>query len=58
MMKTINKENLKGLKYYLSFTGVVLTIYLFSMFTGYRFLSFNESSHSKERAHTRTYYHK
>lgn len=58
MMKMIDKEDLKGLKYYLSFIVLISTIYLYSMFTGYRFLSFNESSHKKERAGSRIYIHK
>gem|GEM_PF-5806168 len=57
MMMKIDKQSLKGLKYYLSFAGIVMCIYMYSMFTGWRFLSFNESSHTKERSTSRTYFH-
>jgi hypothetical protein len=57
MMK-INKQDLKGLRYYLSFVIIILAVYIYSMFTGLRFLSFNESNHSKERKNSRIYYHK
>lgn len=58
METKIKIEDIKGLKYYLSFVIIIMTIYLYSMFTGLRFLSFNESSHSKERKNSRIYYHK
>lgn len=56
----IDKEDLKGLKYYLTFTVIILGIYLYSMITGWRFMSFNESSHTKDAKgiRTRTYFHK
>ena len=55
----ISRQDLKGLKYYLGFSTILILIYLYSMFTGWRFMSFGESSHSKERGvRTRTYIHK
>jgi hypothetical protein len=57
-IKFIDKEDFKGLKYYISFAFIVISVYLYSMFTGYRFMSFNESSHTKERSNSRTHFHK
>ncbi len=56
--KIFNNSNVKGLKYYLILTGVVLTIYIYSMVTGLRFLSFSESSHSVDKSNSRLYNHK
>jgi hypothetical protein len=61
-MKTIiDKEDLKGLKYYLIFAGILMTFYIYSMATGLRYLSFGESSHSREKGssgRSHYYYHK
>ncbi len=52
----IDLEDIKALKYYLIFCLILILIYIYSMIVGWRFLSFNESSHSRER--TNTHYHK
>ncbi len=55
MIKLIQKNDLKGLKYYLLFASLIIGIYSYSMVTGWRFLSFTE--HSKEKTGSRTYIH-
>ena len=61
----ITKADLKGLRYYLALCGVVFVFHVYSMFTGLRYMSFGESTHSKERTtgnrtyiHRNTFYHK
>ena len=62
MITMINRSDIKGLKYYLALCAVVLVFYLYSMFTGLRYMSFGEYTHSRDKnthAHTRgVYYHR
>ncbi len=48
-MIKIDKKDVNGLKYYIGFVLCVVLFYMYSMFTGLRYLSFDESHHSKER---------
>jgi len=54
----INMENLKSLKYYLLFCVAALGIYIYAMENGWRWMSYNESSHAKERNSHSSYNHK
>ncbi len=57
--KLFDKTDLKGLKYYLGFCAVILSIYVYSLITGWRFLSYGETSHNKSTSKTtRIYHHK
>jgi hypothetical protein len=51
-------ENLKSLKYYLLFCVAALGIYIYAMENGWRWMSYNESSHAKERNSHSSYNHK
>jgi hypothetical protein len=42
-----NKNKLLSMKGYLTFVIIVLAVYVYSMVTGWRFISFNEGSHHK-----------
>lgn len=56
--KLFDKKDARSLKYYLAFCTVILSIYVYSMSVGWRFLSYGEGSHKKDRTTTRIYHHK
>lgn len=59
--KLFDKTDARGLKYYLGFCAIVLSIYIYSMLTGWRYMSYGETSHSKSKSTnriTRIYHHK
>jgi NADH:ubiquinone oxidoreductase subunit B-like Fe-S oxidoreductase len=64
-MKRINlknpfvKRDLWSLKYYIACCAIVLSVYIYSMLVGWRFLNYGEGSRKKDKTRTsRIYHHK
>jgi len=54
----MNKKDLLGMKYFLALSAIVISIYTYSMVTGWRFLSYGESNKVKNSTHTRGHYYR
>ena len=59
LKKLFTEKDVWSLKYYLAFCGIVLSVYIYSMVTGWRFMNFGEGSRKHERTtNSRIYHHK
>jgi hypothetical protein len=53
----MNKKDLLGMKYFLAFCAIVMSVYIYSMATGWRFVSYGESGKSTTTNRTTNQYH-
>jgi hypothetical protein len=55
----MNKEDLKGMRYYIGFCALMFCLYIYTMETGWRVFSGNSAQHSNDRySRSGTYHHK
>jgi hypothetical protein len=57
MKNLFNKKDIWSLKYYIACCAVVLSLYIYSMCVGWRYLSYGEGSRKQDKS-SRIYHHK